>query len=91
MSDIFVTPDIVVSNVSNRRIGRVRVGTSLIPCTSVAETELWICELCGYVYDPAEGDADGGVKPGMRFGDIPDDWSCPVCGATKDDFSPQDD
>jgi rubredoxin len=58
---------------------------------AVAEGQLWICELCGYVYDPAEGDADGGVKPGVRFEDIPDDWSCPVCGATKDDFSPQDD
>jgi len=57
----------------------------------VAETQLWICELCGYVYDPAEGDADGGVKPGMAFEDIPDGWSCPVCGASKDDFSPQDD
>ena len=58
---------------------------------AVAEGQLWICELCGYVYDPAEGDADGGVKPGMKFEEIPDDWSCPVCGATKDDFSPQDD
>jgi rubredoxin len=63
----------------------------LVLWRAVAEGQLWICELCGYVYDPAEGDADGGVKAGMRFEDIPDDWSCPVCGATKDDFSPQDD
>ena len=57
----------------------------------MAETQLWICELCGYVYDPAEGDPDGEVKPGMQFEDIPDDWTCPVCGAAKDDFSQQDD
>jgi rubredoxin len=55
------------------------------------EGALWICELCGYVYDPAEGDADGGVEPGQAFESIPDDWSCPVCGARKADFSPLDD
>jgi len=55
------------------------------------EGTLWICELCGYVYDPAEGDPDGGVEPGTRFEDIPAGWSCPVCGARKDDFSPLDD
>lgn len=54
------------------------------------EGSLWICELCGYVYDPAEGDADGGVAPGSRFESIPEDWYCPVCGARKDDFSPLD-
>jgi rubredoxin len=50
--------------------------------------DLWICELCGYVYDPAEGDADGGIDPGSKFEDIPDNWSCPVCGARKADFNP---
>jgi rubredoxin len=55
------------------------------------EGGLWICELCGYVYDPAEGDADGGIAPGSKFREIPDTWSCPVCGARKDDFSPLDD
>ena len=68
-----------------------RPGDALVHSRAVAETQLWICELCGYVYDPAEGDADGGIKPGMRFEDIPGDWTCPVCGANKDDFSPQDD
>jgi rubredoxin len=55
------------------------------------EGALWICELCGYVYDPAEGDVDGGIAPGQGFEDIPDNWFCPVCGARKDDFSPLDD
>jgi rubredoxin len=46
----------------------------------------WICVSCGYVYDPAEGDLDGGIPAGTAFEDIPDDWFCPVCGARKKDF-----
>lgn len=49
--------------------------------------EEYVCALCGYVYDPKLGDPDGGIEPGTAFGDLPDDWTCPVCGATKDDFS----
>ncbi len=44
------------------------------------------CVICGYVYDPALGDADGGIAPGTAFADIPDSWVCPVCGASKSDF-----
>ncbi len=44
------------------------------------------CALCGYVYDPAVGDPDGGVEPNTAFEDIPDGWVCPVCGAGKDQF-----
>jgi rubredoxin len=44
------------------------------------------CTLCGYVYDPAKGDPDNGVAPGTAFEDIPEDWTCPVCGAGKEDF-----
>lgn len=46
----------------------------------------WECTVCGYVYDPAVGDPDGGIKPGTAFEDIPDDWVCPVCGAAKSEF-----
>jgi len=46
------------------------------------------CDLCGYIYDPAKGDAEGGIAPGTSFEDLPKDWVCPVCGASKDDFSP---
>ncbi|MBD3399226.1 MAG: rubredoxin [Candidatus Coatesbacteria bacterium] len=48
------------------------------------------CTICGYIYDPAKGDPDGGVDPGTAFEDIPDDWVCPECGATKDAFEPLD-
>ena len=48
----------------------------------------YVCDVCGYVYDPAEGDPGNGVKPGTAFGDIPADWVCPACGVGKDSFSP---
>ncbi len=44
------------------------------------------CTVCGYIYDPAAGDPDNGVEPNTAFEDLPDDWVCPVCGATKDQF-----
>jgi len=46
----------------------------------------YVCSVCGYVYDPAKGDPEQGVKPGTTFADLPTDWCCPVCGATKDQF-----
>ena len=46
------------------------------------------CNLCGYIYDPEEGDPENGVEPGTAFKDLPDDWVCPICGAEKSDFSP---
>ncbi|WGV24878.1 rubredoxin [Halotia branconii] len=50
--------------------------------------ELHVCTLCGYEYDPEVGDPDGGIASGTPFEEIPEDWVCPVCGATKDEFEP---
>ena len=47
----------------------------------------YVCDVCGYVYDSAVGDPDGGIAPGTAFEDIPEDWVCPVCGVGKDQFS----
>lgn len=44
------------------------------------------CTVCGYIYEPEEGDPDSGIAPGTAFEDIPDDWYCPVCGVSKKDF-----
>jgi rubredoxin len=44
------------------------------------------CIVCNYVYDPVLGDPDSGVDPGTPFEVIPDDWCCPLCGASKDEF-----
>ncbi len=49
--------------------------------------EKWVCELCGYVYDPALGCED--IPPGTAFEDLPDDWECPECLAAKDRFVPE--
>lgn len=56
--------------------------------TTGAGTGQWICESCGFIYDPADGDLDGGIPPGTAFEDLPDSWFCPVCGARKADFVP---
>ena len=50
----------------------------------------YVCSVCNYVYDPAEGDPDSGIPPGTAFEDIPEDWVCPVCGAEKADFEPEE-
>ena len=46
----------------------------------------WQCIVCGYVYDPEQGDPDNGVDPGTPFEQVPEDWVCPDCGAPKDQF-----
>ena len=46
----------------------------------------YVCSACGYIYDPEIGDADSGIAPGTAFEDIPEDWTCPVCGLGKDAF-----
>ncbi|MCP4023289.1 MAG: rubredoxin [Desulfobacteraceae bacterium] len=46
----------------------------------------YVCGPCGYVYDPEEGDPDNGIDPGTAFDDLPDDWTCPICGTAKEDF-----
>jgi len=50
----------------------------------------YVCSICGYVYDPEQGDPDNGVEPGTKWEDVPDDWECPVCGASKDDFEKEE-
>ena len=45
----------------------------------------YVCDPCGYVYDPAEGDS-AGAKPGTAFADLPAGWVCPLCGVGKDQF-----
>jgi rubredoxin len=48
--------------------------------------EKYRCTVCGYIYDPAEGDPDNGVAPGTSWADVPEDWLCPVCAVGKDMF-----
>jgi rubredoxin len=46
----------------------------------------WRCTVCGYIYNPEQGDPESGIEPGTTFEELPDDWVCPLCGATKDQF-----
>ncbi len=46
----------------------------------------YVCTVCGYVYDPAVGDEDNGIKPGTAFENLPEEWVCPLCGVGKDQF-----
>lgn len=46
----------------------------------------YVCIVCGYIYDPETGDPDSGVEPGTKFEDISEEWLCPLCGVTKEDF-----
>jgi rubredoxin len=50
----------------------------------------YVCTLCGYVYDPAQGDPDNDVAAGTKWEDVPEDWECPVCGAAKEDFEKEE-
>lgn len=64
--------------------------TSVASTLSEATMKKYVCTICGYVYDPAAGDPDNGVKPGTPFEKVPADWTCPICGAPKDSFEPED-
>jgi rubredoxin len=48
--------------------------------------ERYKCVVCGFLYDPNEGDQASGIEPGIFFYELPSDYTCPVCGAGKDDF-----
>ena len=52
----------------------------------VIELKKWQCILCGFIYDEAAGLPAEGIAPGTRWEDVPADWTCPHCGATKADF-----
>ncbi len=59
------------------------------PAKKPAPAGKYKCNVCGYVYDPENGDPDSGIQPGTAFEDLPDDWTCPICGASKNDFEPE--
>ncbi len=67
-----------------------------IPLTSVMlfgtqqDNMKYVCTLCDYIYDPELGDPYGDIAPGVEFIDLPEDWVCPLCGAPKEDFKPQE-
>lgn len=57
---------------------------------TIKNMDKYVCDVCGYIYDPAVGDPDNGIEPGTAFEDLPEDWLCPLCGVGKDEFSKVD-
>jgi rubredoxin len=49
--------------------------------------EKYVCQVCGYTYDPGKGDHYSGFKPGTEFGQLPTNWTCPICLSVRDKFS----
>ena len=47
----------------------------------------YVCEVCGWVYDEAEGYEEGGIEPGTKWEDVPEDFECPLCSVGKDQFT----
>lgn len=60
--------------------------TQSTPAVSIPAFKTWKCQLCGFVYDEAAGDPSEGLAPGTRWADVPEEWTCPVCGTPKDQF-----
>jgi rubredoxin len=69
---------------------QVKFNQSIFIYRNQKKMQKYICKTCGYVYDPAVGDPDAGIEPGVPFGSLPDDWVCPNCGTPKSDFEPED-
>ena len=63
-----------------------------IPCQCCGRTfdesyPWYVCDTCGWEYDPEVGYPEGGIEPGTAFEDLPDDFECPLCGVGKSEFS----
>ena len=58
----------------------------LSDCDTVMEHKTWMCLICGWIYDEAEGDPEHGIAPGTKWEDVPMNWTCPECAARKEDF-----
>ena len=67
---------------------RVTIATIFSNTLIFKAMKKYICDVCGYEYDPAVGDPDNGIAAGTPFDELPEDWVCPLCGVGKSDFSP---
>jgi rubredoxin len=56
------------------------------PDENMIETKTWMCLICGWIYDEAAGAPEHGIAPGTLWADVPMNWTCPECGARKEDF-----
>ena len=66
--------------------GYNRLHCSEGPTTDRERPKTWMCLICGWIYDEAAGDPEHGIAPGTAWADVPMNWTCPECGARKEDF-----
>jgi rubredoxin len=71
--------------VTRDRAALARIAFYLIPF-STRRMKKYMCLICGWVYDEAAGAPGDGIAPGTLWADVPPNWTCPECGARKDDF-----
>ena len=69
-----------------RTAGGTDIDTQPANDLKTRDMDKYVCIICGYIYDPAEGDPESGIAPGTAFEDIPEDWTCPACGVGKEHF-----
>ena len=65
---------------------RFRFPVNTMNDLSATQYRSWMCVVCGFIYHEAEGLPEEGIAAGTRWEDVPDTWTCPDCGVTKDDF-----
>ncbi|WXG46794.1 MAG: flavin reductase [Candidatus Atabeyarchaeum deiterrae] len=87
-----LTPKTAATYIKEEAKGMSKKAPAAKPAKAAAQPKMskYKCSVCGYIYDPAQGDPDSGVKPGTPFENLPDDWVCPVCGAAKTEFEKLD-
>ncbi len=65
-------------------------GEDLVKCdftpTCFTRMKKYMCLICGHIYDEAYGDPESGIAPGTKWEDVPPNWTCPDCGARKEDY-----
>jgi flavin reductase (DIM6/NTAB) family NADH-FMN oxidoreductase RutF/rubredoxin len=77
-------------NAPTHKVDKIEASVAAAVEKVVTKSRKYQCIVCGYIYDPADGDPHSGIAPGTAFEDIPDDWYCPICGVGKSDFHPID-
>jgi rubredoxin len=70
----------------NHSMPRLRAGHAFLTQRKDLVNKTWMCLICGWIYDEAQGAPDEGIAPGTPWEQVPMNWTCPECGARKEDF-----
>jgi rubredoxin len=81
-----IQPGVLIAAEQCRVSPRVKQAMNAVPQTGDTPFRKFMCVVCGFIYDEAQGWPDDGIEPGTRWEDVPETWTCPDCGVTKSDF-----